>query len=398
MRGGERCLEAFGELFPEASIYTLIYTKGSASSAIEKHQIFPSFLNSFPFASTHYRYLLPIFPAAIRSFDIKDADLILSSSHCVAKGIRVPERCCHISYVHSPMRYIWDLYEDYFGDKSLLNIGKMGMQVFRKRLQDWDIGSNEDVHSFIANSHNVAERIRRLYGRNSSVIHPPVNWHDFRASSEHEGFYLMVTALAPYKNIGLAIQAANAMKFPLKIVGQGPEEKRLRRMAGDSVQFLGWLSDQEIRDLYGKCRAVLFPGEEDFGIVPLEAMASGKPVIAYGKGGVLESVVPLNPPSESPMSTVVSAREEARDNGIQRVPPEDLPTSLSNQAVSGVFFYEPTVESLIEAIRFFEQCTPSFHPQEIRASVKKFDRSEFQSKMKATIEKVYQDFQAGVSC
>ena len=370
MRGGERCLEALCELFPDAPIYTLVYVKGSVSEAIERHPIFTSYLNAIPNIGKLYRYLLPLFPSAIQSFRLENYDLILSSSHCVAKGIHVTEGICHISYVHAPMRYIWDAHEQYFGKRPFYSFGKMGMAIFRKRLQQWDVQSNVHVHGFVANSSNVAERIKHHYGREASVVHPPVDWHSFKASDCDEGFYLMVTAFAPYKRVDLAIQAANTLKISLKIIGKGQEEKDLRRLAGPTVEFLGWQCDERVRALYRKCRAVLFPGEEDFGIVPLECMASGKPVIAYGKGGVLETVIPVNP--VTPMKGQI------------------CPT--------GVFFYEQTVESFIEAIQLFEQRRSEFQPQAIRAHVEAFDRKHFKERFKQVIMKNYEQYRQSHLC
>ena len=240
MRGGERCLEALCELFPDAPIYTLIHVKGSVSEAIERQTIFPSYLNSVPNVGKLYRYFLPFFPLAIQSFKFDNFDLILSSSHCVAKGVRVPEGTCHISYVHTPMRYVWDAHEQYFGEKTFFSFKKMGMAILRERLQTWDVQSNTQVHAFIANSYNVAKRIKRYYEREASVVHPPVDWHAFEVSDCDDGFYLMVTAFAPYKRVDLAIQAANRLKISLKIIGKGQEEKFLRRLAGPTVEFFGW--------------------------------------------------------------------------------------------------------------------------------------------------------------
>jgi glycosyltransferase involved in cell wall biosynthesis len=370
MRGGERCLEALCELFPDAPIYTLIYVKGSVSEAIERQTIFPSYLNSVPSVGKFYRYLLPFFPSAIQSFEFGNFDLILSSSHCVAKGVRVPEGTCHISYVHTPMRYVWDAHEQYFGEKIFFSFKKMGMAILRERLQTWDVQSNAQVHAFIANSYNVAKRIKRHYEREASVVHPPVDWNAFKVSDCDDGFYLMVTAFAPYKRVDLAIQTANRLKISLKIIGKGQEEKVLRRLAGPNVEFLDWQCDERVRELYRQCRAVLFPGEEDFGIVPLEAMASGKPVIAFGKGGVLETVIPLNP--VAPIDGVGS------------------PT--------GVFFYEQTVRSLSEAIQLFEKRKSDFQPKAIRAHVEAFDREHFKERLQKMIMTHYEQYRQSQTC
>ena len=370
MRGGEKCLEVFCELFPDAPIFTLFHLKGSVSQSIERHKIVTSSLNSIPFFQNTYRYYLPLFPFAIRSFDLRGYDLIFSSSHCVAKGIRVPDGVCHLSYVHTPMRYIWGAHAQYFGRKTRFSFQEMGMAIFRKWLQRWDMESNDHVHGFIANSLNVAKRINRHYGKESSVVHPPVDWHSFKVSDCDEGFYLMVTAFAPYKRVDLAIQAANRLKISLKIIGKGQEDRSLRKLAGPTVEFLGWKSDESIRDFYRRCRAVLFPGEEDFGIVPLEAMANGKPVIAYGKGGVRETVIPINP------------SDSIDDVGH--------PT--------GVFFYQHTVEALSEVIQLFEQRRSEFDPLLIRAHVASFDRANFKERIRQVIMTNMKQFEQFHSC
>ncbi len=382
MRGGERCLEALCELFPDAPIFTLFHVKGSVSETIERHPIIPSFLNRVPFAKSRYRYLLPFFPSAIQRLKFHQYDLVVSSSHCVAKGIRVPRETCHISYVHTPMRYIWDGFDTYFGNPGLWNFGRLGMGIFRTRLQQWDVESNTHVSRFIANSHNVAKRITRQYGRSACVVYPPVDWESFQVSHRHEGFYLMVTAFAPYKKVDLAIAAANELELPLKIIGQGQDEKRLRRMAGPSVEFLGRQPDHRVRDFYGRCMAVLFPGEEDFGIVPLEAMAAGKPVIAYGKGGALETIVPLNP--------LPKLGGNHLERGAQR--------SGSPSVLTGVFHYEQSVQAIIEAIQLFSQHLTDFDPDAIRAHVEPFDRSHFKQQMQQIIMSRYQEFRHTPPC
>lgn len=365
MRGGERCLELLCELFPEADLYTLLHVNGAVSPTIEKHPIQTSFIQRLPLAATHYRYYLPLFPRAIESFDLKDYDLVLSSSHCVAKGVRVPPGSCHLAYIYTPMRYIWDQYESYFAKGRASPLVRGMMRLLRRWLQRWDVASTDRVHYLVAISEHVARRIQHYYGRAASVVYPPVDWHGFEASRTDDGFYLMVTALAPYKRVDLAIAAANRLGIRLLIIGSGQAESRLRRQAGPTVKLLGWQPDPVVREAYARCRAVLFPGEEDFGLVPLEAMASGKPVIAYGRGGVLESVVPLNP----------------------------LGTEAGTTASpTGVFFYEPSPAALIDAIRLFERHQSEFDPLALRAHVEPFDRAHYKEKMQQIIAERYQQF------
>jgi glycosyltransferase involved in cell wall biosynthesis len=280
-------------------------------------------LNNLPSIERIYRYCLPLFPRVIESFDLRDYDLILSSSHCVAKGI-FPHRALHIAYVHAPMRYVWDMHNAYFGrDASLL--ARVGMCLWRRYLQRWDVGTSQRVDRFLANSRNVAAKIQELYGRQATVIHPPVDLERFHLSTRQEPYYLVVSALVPYKRIDIAIRAFNEMRLSLKIVGEGPLRSRLERCAGPNVEFLGWVDDAVLAELYGSCQALVFPGEEDFGIVPLEAQACGRPVIAYGKGAVLETVVPLQ------------ARGE------------------NDAAPNGIFFLEQTPRSLIEALELYQR-------------------------------------------
>jgi glycosyltransferase involved in cell wall biosynthesis len=369
MRGGERCLEAFCELFPEADIYTLLHIKGSVSPAIERHRIETSFIQSMPWVHRWYRYYLPLFPLAIERFRLQPYDLVLSSSHCVAKGIRPPAGATHLCYIHSPMRYVWDQFAQYAGGGRSGAVARFGMNLLRGWLQSWDVASAARVHRFVANSHNIAAKVRRYYNRPASVLHPPVDWHTFRAAEKSDDFYLMVTAFAPYKRVDLAIQACNVMKRRLKIIGKGQEEPRLRALAGPTVEFLGWQPDEIVRDHYSRCQALLFPGEEDFGIVPVEAMACGKPVIAFGRGGALETVLPLLEGVETGDDSHPGPQHESMTGPIR--------------APTGVFFNEQSVDSVIHAMSRFEQYRRFFDPQTIRNHVAQFDRERFKAQLEA---------------
>ena len=351
MRGGERCLEIFCELFPEADLYTLLHIPGSVSPTIERMGIKTSFIQNLPFSKKGYRKYLPLFPMAIESFNLKGYDLILSCSHCVAKGIIPSPDALHISYVLTPMRYAWDMYGEYFGE----NRNRM-ILFFIHYLRMWDVTSSQRVDHFLCISKHVESRIKKFYRREAEVIHPPVEIKRFRLQDKKENFFLIVSSFAPYKKIDLAIEAFNRLGYPLKIIGSGPEGKKLRSMAGSHVEFLGWLPDEVIADCYSKCRALIFPGEEDFGIVPLEAMACGKPVIAYGRGGTLE--------------TIISYDQRGSVKG-------DTPT--------GLFFYEQNIDSLINAVEQFGRIEREFDPVAIRNHTLKWDTEIFKEKIKKNI-------------
>jgi glycosyltransferase involved in cell wall biosynthesis len=297
MRGGEKVLEEFCELFPSADIFTLLHVRGSVSPTIERHRILTSPLQKIPGIAKSYRHLLPLMPWAIEQLDLTGYDLVISTSHCVAKGVIPRGGAPHWCYCHTPMRYVWDQYDQYFGPGRAGLLTRTVMGMVRPALQRWDLRSNARVHHFIANSENVAERIRRIYQRDAVVIYPPVDFDFYsalplnRQPEPSEPYYLIVSALAPYKRVDLAIEAFNDSGRKLLIVGEGQENRTLRRLARSDVQFLGWLERERMREFYSRCQALIFPGEEDFGIVPLEAMAAGRPVIAYRKGGALETVI-----------------------------------------------------------------------------------------------------------
>ena len=296
MRGGEKVLEAIGELYPGATIHTLLHVRGSVSSAIEQHPGRTSIVQWLPAAARRYRQYLPLFPTAIEFFDFDPYDLVISTSHCAVKSVVVPGRARHVCYCHSPMRYAWDQFESYFG---VAQVGRTRSRLLRPvlaKLARWDRDTAGRVDRYVANSHYVAGRIRRYYNRGSDVVYPPVDTTFYRPDGLRgpEPFFLAVSALVPYKRLDVAIEASKMTRTPLKIVGRGPEEARLRQLAdrsGASVEFTGWLDYEQIRGLYQRCRAVLMPGVEDFGMVPVEAQACGRPVVALGEGGAIESVL-----------------------------------------------------------------------------------------------------------
>ena len=313
MRGGEKVLEAICELFPRADLYTLVRVPRTVSPAIEAHPIRSSAVGRLPAVGRFYRHLLPLFPAVVETFDLDRYDLVISSSHCAVKSVIRPGRAVHVCYCHSPMRYAWDQFRAYFGPDQ---VGRMAHAVLRPMmaaLARWDAATAGRVDAYVANSRYVAGRIRRYYNRGSTVVYPPVDTEFYRlsdssgphgqrpASTSAEATvdkprverreFLVVSALVPYKKIDVAIAACRAAGAALKVVGSGPELARLQRLAGPEVQFLGWRSNEEIRELYQQAAAVLLPGVEDFGMVPVEAQACGCPVIALGAGGARETVI-----------------------------------------------------------------------------------------------------------
>lgn len=341
MRGGEKVVDEICNLLSEVDIYTLIYIKGSVSERIESKKIFTSLIQKMPFVGKNYRYYLPFMPMLIRQFDLSKYDVVISSSHCVAKGVRVSNNSVHICYCHTPMRYIWDKFDDYFSSFSSNIATRTIMSAIRPYLQKWDINTSKDVDYFIANSENIKNKINKYYNRNAEVIYPPVDTgrYDIIDDVKQEDFYLIVSAFAPYKKIDLAVRVFNEIRRPLKIIGIGQDENKLKKLAGDNIEFLGWRSDEEILHYYNKCRALIFPGEEDFGMVPVEVQACGRPVIAYGKGGAIETVV---------------------------------------DGVTGVIFYEQTVGSLIKAVEKFESMY--FDRTKVRENALKFGYDNFDSK------------------
>ncbi len=341
MRGGEKVLDAFCELFPNANLFTLIHIKGSVSPRIENMKIRTSFLQQVPNIEKHYRQTLLLMPWAIRQFDLSGYDFVLSSSHCVAKAVRTTPGTPHVCYCHTPMRYIWDQFDDYFGHGRSSWPIRFMMSVARPRLQSWDQKTSQTVSHFIANSQNVRRRILKHYGQESAVIYPPIDVSFFQPNGRSRGdFFLMVSAFAPYKKIEVAIEAFKKLRWPLVIAGHGQEFGKFSRQTDPHVKFLGWVSDETLRSLYQGARAVIFPGEEDFGMVPLEAQSCGCPVIALSKGGALESVIPGH---------------------------------------TGIFFDEPTSQDLSACLLRFKP--QDFDPIKIRQHSLQFSRKAFLDKV-----------------
>jgi len=293
-RGGEKVLEVLAEIFPRATIFTLFHFRGSQVESLERRIIRTSFLQRLPFLKRRYRYYLPLFPLAVELFDLQDYDLVISSSHCVAKGAIPHPDALHISYIHSPVRYAWNQYFSYFSAGRVSFPSRLLIPPIIHWLRVWDESSASRVDHFVANSANVARRIAKYYRRSADVIHPPVDTEFFSPAdgTPRRNFFLIVSALVPYKRIDLAVDVFNRTGEPLKIVGGGPELSRLRKKARANIEFLGQVSSVELRSLYQEASALILPGEEDFGIAAVEAQACGTPVLAYGRGGATESVIP----------------------------------------------------------------------------------------------------------
>ncbi len=338
--GAERVLEAFTELYPHAPIYTLIYDPEAMHGVFAGKRIYTSYLQKWPFIRKHHRIFPPLMPPAIEQFDFSQYDVVLSDSSSYAKGIITRPETLHISYIHTPMRYAWDDCQKYTEDFGFPLIIKRLVPFFMNPIRLWDRVSADRVDRLIANSDFVASRIRKYYRKEAVVIHPPVDVHRFGIAPVQRDYYLMVGRLIAYKRHDIAIEAFNRLKLPLKIIGRGPEMERLKKLAGPTVEFLGRVDEALLPQYYAECRGFVFPQEEDFGIVAIEALASGRPLIAY-RGG-------------------------------------DIPEHLQEGSM-GVFFDEQTSASLMEAVKRFQSL--SFDPAFIRQQVLHFDKACFQAKI-----------------
>ena len=314
MRGGERALLAFCELFPDADLFTLVQVPGATDPIIEARQVRTSPIQYLPFVGRLYRHYLPLFPMAIEQFDLDGYDLVLSTSHCAAKSVVVTGRTRHLCYCLTPMRYAWDQFDSYFGRDRVGAVASLLMRPVMAGMARWDRSTAGRVHRYLAISQYVARRIGLYYNRRASIVYPPVEtaFYTPPPSDVEPCGLLVVSALVPYKRVELAIRAAGRAALPLTIVGDGPERPRLETLGGPDVQFRGWCTNDEIRELYRGTVATILPGEEDFGIVPLEAQACGRPVVALGRGGALETVI------DGETGVLVGPGEEALAAGLRR--------------------------------------------------------------------------------
>lgn len=294
MRGGEKALEQLCVIFPTAEIFTLVHIKGTVSAALEAHPIHTAFTQRLPFIAAAYRHYLPLFPAAIERLDLRGFDLVVSCSHCVAKSVIVPAGIRHICYCLTPMRYAWDQFDAYFGPQKVGRVASAALKPVLQWLARWDRATAERPDRYLAISQYVARRIALYYNRQSTIVYPPVDTGQFTPVNSAPGrTFVIVSALVPYKRLEVAIAGARAAGLPLDIIGDGPERAHLEALAppGSGVRLLGRLDDDAVRDAYRSAAAVLLPGEEDFGLVPVEAQACGRPVVALGKGGATETVI-----------------------------------------------------------------------------------------------------------
>jgi len=346
MRGGEKVVESLCDLYPEADIYCHVYDPLCISNEIRNHKIKTTFIHKLPFAKRYYQLYLPLMPLALEQLDLREYDLVISSESGPAKGVIVGPDTLHICYCHSPMRYVWDMYQQYYKSAGIFK--KLLMVPLMHYIRIWDRSSSKSVDHYIANSEFVARRIEKYYRRKSTVINPPVDTTKFTISNNIDDHYLMVGQLVRYKRADLAVEAFNKNGKQLVIIGEGEQFNELKQMAKSNIKILGNQSFDVIKEYYSACKALIFPGIEDFGIVPLEAMASGRPVIAYNHGGALETVC---------------------------------------SGVTGIFFTEQTPQSLNKAIEEFELREKEFRPQDIRDYAKKYDKEIFKLKMKDYIQK-----------
>ena len=359
--GAEKCVESFTNIWDDFEIYSLIdfLSVTDRDKILKGKHAHTSFIQKLPFAKDKYRNYLPLFPLAIEQFDLSGYDVVLSSSHAVAKGVLTHSNQLHIAYVHTPIRYAWDLYHQYLRESGL-DRGLKGMlaKYFLHKIRLWDASTANRVDHYAANSRYIARRIKKTYGKPSDVIYPPVDVDKFTLREAKEEFYLTASRMVPYKKIDLIVDAFSQMDKRLLVIGDGPDMAKIKSKAGKNVELLGFADDETMADLMGRAKAFIFAAEEDFGITPVEAQACGTPVICFGRGG---------------------ARETVRDGE------------------SGLYFMEQNTKELLAAVAKFEQNYDKFEPVKIRENSLKFSRARFEAEIKSYVEKKYEEFKDGLN-
>lgn len=353
--GAEKVLEAALELYPTAPIYTLVYQQESfKGTRIAEHPVHTSFIERLPKGREKYRAYLPLMPLAVEQFDLSGYDVVISSSYAVAKGVLTRADQLHISYVHTPIRYAWDLQFQYLKQAGIERGLKSAIaRAILHYIRLWDVASSNRVDVFVANSHYVAQRIWKMYRREAQVIYPPVDVDRFTPKGQREDFYLTLSRFVPYKKIDLIVEAFTQLGLPLVVIGDGPDFNKVKRIAGPNVQLLGYQPDIVVKDYMERCKAFVFAADEDFGITPVEAQAAGAPVIAYGRGGVTETVL---------------------------------------HGETGLFFQEQTVESLLATVRAFESGEYQFDPERLRQNAERFSKKRFQQEFSELVEREWAKF------
>lgn len=346
--GAERVLKVLSEMFPAAPIYTLFYDEKTVGRVFPKERVICSSLQEYPkFIRNKYRFFISKFPRLMEEFDFSGFDLVISSSTAFSHGIITPLETKHICYCHSPMRYAWDWANEYREENKLKGLKTLFYAPLMKYLREWDLIASDRPTAYIANSQNVKNRLKKYYRKDSEVIYPPVDISKFHTNATHADYFLIVSTLTPYKKIDLAVQLFNKIGRRLVIIGEGPQRKYLESIAGDNIEFLGFKSDEAVMEYMRNCRALIFPGEEDFGITPVEAMACGKPVLAYGKGGCKESII---------------------------------------EGKTGEFFFEQNVESMEDGLGRLLYNERFYHPLTIHGHAKNFSREIFEKKIRHAIK------------
>ena len=354
--GAEKCIESFTNIWNDFEIYGLIdfLSDTDRDKILKGKYAHTSFVQRLPFAKKKYRNYLPLFPFAIEQFDLSGYDVVLSSSHAVAKGVLTHSNQLHISYVHTPIRYAWDLYHQYLYESGL-NHGLKGIlaKYFLHKIRLWDVNTSNRVDHYIANSHYIAHRIKKAYGKSSDVIYPPVDIDKFALRESKSDFYLTASRMVPYKKIDLIVEAFSQTDKKILVIGDGPDMGKIKSKASKNIELLGFADDKTMADLMGQAKAFVFAAEEDFGITPVEAQACGTPVICFGRGGTLETV---------------------------------------KEGISGLYFMEQNIRELLAAVDKFEQSYDKFEPIKIRENSLKFSRTRFESEIKSYVEKKYEEF------